>query len=111
MISIHSLVKRETENLWRIQWHCPISIHSLVKRETERKRPKSHGNSISIHSLVKRETPQFEDYNSNGFDFNPLPRKEGDKTLQIDAFLRKYFNPLPRKEGDALFVISMCLRV
>ena len=34
-------------------------------------------------------------------DFNPLPRKEGDKIKSMTAStLRVDFNPLPRKEGD-----------
>ena len=35
-------------------------------------------------------------------NFNPLPRKEGDCFVHRNyKYLRKYFNPLPRKEGDA----------
>ena len=33
-------------------------------------------------------------------DFNPLPRKEGDWTMQAVNTGRSDFNPLPRKEGD-----------
>ena len=36
-----------------------ISIHSLVKRETLRKRSEKLAFMISIHSLVKRETANF----------------------------------------------------
>ena len=38
------------------------------------------------------------------FNFNPLPRKEGDLAGTVSNFLYLYFNPLPRKEGD-----DMCL--
>ena len=34
-----------------------ISIHSLVKRETDRNNEANGDDEISIHSLVKRETP------------------------------------------------------
>ena len=34
------------------------------------------------------------------FNFNPLPRKEGDLAGTVSNFLYLYFNPLPRKEGD-----------
>ena len=57
MISIHSLVKRETSE--HIAYHLPsyqISIHSLVKRETVVSVVISGIAFISIHSLVKRET-------------------------------------------------------
>ena len=40
--------------------------------------------------------------------FNPLPRKEGDRYLQRDArFFQSYFNPLPRKEGDKS-IVPLC---
>ena len=56
-ISIHSLVKRETETTAQSAGYTTISIHSLVKRETERLETYSGKLVISIHSLVKRETP------------------------------------------------------
>ena len=34
---------------------------------------------ISIHSLVKRETHYRHFLSHDNFDFNPLPRKEGDR--------------------------------
>ena len=73
------------------------------------------GWQISIHSLVKRETSESLVSNFLMYDFNPLPRKEGDTGRA--KILNKYvnFNPLPRKEGDsavfpvlpALFPISI----
>ena len=33
-------------------------------------------------------------------DFNPLPRKEGDRPLCVRVVASGNFNPLPRKEGD-----------
>ena len=55
-ISIHSLVKRETQALLDIAGRGTISIHSLVKRETLDRNDEVSGDDISIHSLVKRET-------------------------------------------------------
>ena len=56
IISIHSLVKRETKMLKDTMKFLRISIHSLVKRETVKNRPLGRLVIISIHSLVKRET-------------------------------------------------------
>ena len=33
-------------------------------------------------------------------NFNPRPRKEGDKKTYRDKIYRRHFNPRPRKEGD-----------
>ena len=33
-------------------------------------------------------------------DFNPRPRKEGDLALTNTIIIQGYFNPRPRKEGD-----------
>ena len=122
-ISIHSLVKRETENLNQSRQQKTISIHSLVKRETQggcsgcRSRgnfnplPRKEGDGktsvsdclfrISIHSLVKRETIHDHKIKSSTKNFNPLPRKEGDASgVCSHMLLPLHFNPLPRKEGD-----------
>ena len=56
VISIHSLVKRETLKAKTIGKMLDISIHSLVKRETLGANKKNGMFFISIHSLVKRET-------------------------------------------------------
>ena len=41
------------------------------------------------------------------FDFNPLPRKEGDVLTFSGCFSAvSYFNPLPRKEGDAKTAVA-----
>ena len=57
----------------------PISIHSLVKRETQFLVNHLDGmQSISIHSLVKRETYRMRTIPTTTAYFNPLPRKEGD---------------------------------
>ena len=56
IISIHSLVKRETEIKLSAFGSKSISIHSLVKRETYLIEPPEFTAEISIHSLVKRET-------------------------------------------------------
>ena len=55
-ISIHSLVKRETNGTAADYAGVPISIHSLVKRETLAIVACMFSRLISIHSLVKRET-------------------------------------------------------
>ena len=78
MISIHSLVKRETPDPFANLGLCEISIHSLVKRETPASVSVTVAVGISIHSLVKRETAGNPDSDISGQDFNPLPRKEGD---------------------------------
>ena len=57
VISIHSLVKRETMMDSILFITRTISIHSLVKRETYNgSRQIDSVELISIHSLVKRET-------------------------------------------------------
>ena len=56
--------------------------------------------AISIHSLVKRETGLRAGSWSKPYDFNPLPRKEGDSFLFLLLLTCCNFNPLPRKEGD-----------
>ena len=56
---------------------------------------------ISIHSLVKRETHLAAQVAKLLFNFNPLPRKEGDVYNLCQLRARQTdFNPLPRKEGD-----------
>ena len=55
-----------------------ISIHSLVKRETGGGLVMQNLEKISIHSLVKRETTSIGLPADHENDFNPLPRKEGD---------------------------------
>ncbi len=40
--------------------------------------------------------------NFSAKDFNPLPRKEGDKLSKSAGRKCIYFNPLPRKEGDRI---------
>ena len=78
-----------------------ISIHALVKRATLNNLRYFQIKTISIHALVKRATrhssypPSFEFR-----DFNPRPRKEGDKLCACCLSCSNYFNPRPRKEGD-----------
>ena len=101
LISIHSLVKRETSgksvtdvshydfnplprkegdhDYQKYAVRFIISIHSLVKRETLKNPSRLLiSQSISIHSLVKRETAAINMVFPDFLDFNPLPRKEGD---------------------------------
>ena len=77
-----------------------ISIHSLVKRETQTLAVRQHVRAISIHSLVKRETGASALLILRKIDFNPLPRKEGDTIICRNVWSDVNFNPLPRKEGD-----------
>ena len=77
-----------------------ISIHSLVKRETEKEPNRFQRLAISIHSLVKRETGFRHIEQRAKDDFNPLPRKEGDCERRKTVLFTQHFNPLPRKEGD-----------
>ncbi len=100
VISIHSLVKRETSGAFHNGLKVPISIHSLVKRETMEKVLVWFLDTISIHSLVKRETSNEPQKPLDWMDFNPLPRKEGDINVVTLSFYDRNFNPLPRKEGD-----------
>ena len=60
-----------------------ISIHSLVKRETAVLIVFAVVTAISIHSLVKRETHPDKSGLSERSNFNPLPRKEGDACRQM----------------------------
>gem|GEM_PF-2092584 len=59
-ISIHSLVKRETNKRAYDENPMHISIHSLVKRETDSFNCNIAIADISIHSLVKRETQMMQ---------------------------------------------------
>ena len=86
-------------------------------------------NIISIHSLVKRETSSKDANGESSIDFNPLPRKEGDRSVNLGAIKDKKisihslvkretgydyagrraagdFNPLPRKEGDLIVGVA-----
>ena len=81
VISIHSLVKRETIEKYGYPVISKISIHSLVKRETNAAEYGAWTDGISIHSLVKRETANQKQLARAAQNFNPLPRKEGDVTV------------------------------
>ena len=79
-----------------------ISIHSLVKRETI--------GGCSVRPIVYHFNPlprKEGDWaacvgETCSCYFNPLPRKEGDKIVFKLSFNVLYFNPLPRKEGDKI---------
>ena len=79
-----------------------ISIHSLVKRETQwQHEPCLYG--WHFNPLPRKEG----DHRSQRVpcpvgDFNPLPRKEGDQAADMSLALFVDFNPLPRKEGDGV---------
>ena len=100
-ISIHSLVKRETEKVLNGLVWSSISIHSLVKRETEAIWTEMCSTlNISIHSLVKRETGKFkEKKKQQQISIHSLVKRE---TAGVERGFSRIvdFNPLPRKEGD-----------
>ena len=80
-----------------------ISIHSLVKRETSGKSV-TDVSHYDFNPLPRKEgdTPSC----GTGYlvsNFNPLPRKEGDAVCAGFVAGCGYFNPLPRKEGDSKF--------
>ena len=72
-----------------------ISIHSLVKRETQIKNGLQERHRISIHSLVKRETQHQSCPQWLHIYFNPLPRKEGDLVQGFLKNPRKQFQSTP----------------
>ena len=85
IISIHSLVKRETR--WSASWNGTLRyFNPLPRKEGDRvqNRFARLTDVISIHSLVKRETNYFVKAFLAHPNFNPLPRKEGDRVLQAD---------------------------
>ena len=88
-----------------------ISIHSLVKRETP---PKTQNGKRyqDFNPLPRKEGDDRLSYHP--FDgknhFNPLPRKEGDGSAGTCKASRGDFNPLPRKEGDCNLMIGNCFR-
>ena len=55
---------------------------------------------ISIHALVKRATTIMYKMQRGIKNFNPRPRKEGDRGRNKINLCPTYFNPRPRKEGD-----------
>ena len=98
----------DTENPCMGILHVIISIHSLVKRETDvygmfeiaRKDfnplPRKEGD------LHRRWLFRYKLY------FNPLPRKEGDSIFGMYFCAIGNFNPLPRKEGDLIAQMLIC---
>ena len=73
MISIHSLVKRETITITYTSSRLTISIHSLVKRETAVNSVGHVIEVISIHSLVKRETEEMPEPSAGSKKFQSTP--------------------------------------
>ena len=126
LISIHSLVKRETSgksvtdvshydfnplprkegdhDYQKYAVRFIISIHSLVKRETQYALKSLITMHISIHSLVKRETLKNPSrlLISQSISIHSLVKRE---TAAINMVFPDFldFNPLPRKEGDSKF--------
>ena len=121
-ISIHALVKRAT-NCSALEVTCEsnfnprpreegdsermrtyvsgaISIHALVKRATRLLQTRLSSHGISIHALVKRATNILKVCGICGCDFNPRPREEGDRIVNIVHTAAVHFNPRPREEGD-----------
>ena len=85
-----------------VEGEAEISIHSLVKRETSFLDCEARTLAISIHSLVKRETQKRLQGVCIMLNFNPLPRKEGDRQAGQKLPELWHFNPRPRKEGDRI---------
>ncbi len=77
-----------------------ISIHALAKRATHKKLYDKLARLISIHALAKRATSRNPRRSDRHNDFNPRPRKEGDKAAFVIVIFHPHFNPRPRKEGD-----------
>ena len=99
-ISIHALMKRATSALSVCYVGRQISIHALVKRATPVFANSIDTLRISIHALVKRATSRTPTRQGIKYDFNPRPRKEGDRKNLANMACLAYFNPRPRKEGD-----------
>ena len=122
MISIHSLMKRETQRLG-----IPITAKQFQSTPSRRGRlnelysfafsqifqstPSRRGRlvnldysysqlCISIHSLKKRETLSQISQRLKILNFNPLPQEEGDGCCCSAMASFYYFNPLPQEEGD-----------
>ena len=78
-ISIHSLVKRETQGS-KLSVSTALDFNPLPRKEGDGTESTIVIDSyeISIHSLVKRETCGDNLGCKGNVDFNPLPRKEGD---------------------------------
>ena len=62
-----------------------ISIHALVKRAPDKKFADLTVKIISIHALVKRATSSVHKRRKRIQNFNPRPRKEGDKLQGLTA--------------------------
>ena len=79
-VNFNPLPRKEGDSGWDYYANCTglISIHSLVKRETTIVVIPFAMLRISIHSLVKRETGRVIWGMFTEHHFNPLPRKEGD---------------------------------
>ena len=78
-----------------------ISIHSLVKRETTFKTI-CQVKILYFNPLPRKEgdPESSQHFRAASNDFNPLPRKEGDCVQGRHCHQDFHFNPLPRKEGD-----------
>ena len=79
IISIHALAKRATREIYKSWQKFFISIHALAKRATKFLKITSYLKAISIHALAKRATLNLLSIPGVTDDFNPRPRKEGDK--------------------------------
>ena len=79
LISIHALAKRATDADDAELRRYIISIHALAKRATKFLKITSYLKAISIHALAKRATLNLLSIPGVTDDFNPRPRKEGDK--------------------------------
>ena len=89
-----------------------ISIHSLVKRETLTA-IRAAPTFTNFNPLPRKEGDYWTSKRQIPAEryFNPLPRKEGDLSNTARNVQQNDFNPLPRKEGDGIlnhcFVIAI----
>ena len=87
-----------------------ISIHSLVKRETRNQTVRRRLAAISIHSLVKRETGHDYARRRAAGDFNPLPRKEGDVVWMGAVTMGKIsIHSLVKRETEMSAIANLCM--
>ena len=76
-------------------WLAVISIHSLVKRETCSE-PESGTSGSYFNPLPRKEGDNVDDdTDKRNFNFNPLPRKEGDRIQSVHDIPTKKFQSTP----------------
>ena len=79
-----------------------ISIHALVKRATAYQAQTRRPPEISIHALAKRATQVAFPQQQGSGNFNPRPRKEGDRLLLLFLQYPPLFQSTPSQRGRLL---------